>query len=119
MEQQTTRRYRKISQHSSLIKAPYPGNSSVAISPSLEIDAITSLRSYLSQIHGSDEFEIIDRQTLGEAEEFAIDGLGRLVTGSLHEVWTIIRDHKTEKLEFIMVSNGNRGNTVGFREYEG
>lgn len=99
-------------------KSSYPGNSGVSISPALEQDAIKSLRAYLKQMHGSTDFEIIDRKALGEVKGFVIDGLGRLVTGSLHEVWTIRRGDKIEQLEFIMFSDGNRGNTVGFKEYE-
>lgn len=100
-------------------KSPYPGNSGVTISSALEKDAITSLRVYLKQVHGNDKLEIIDRQSLEENPEFVIDGLGRLVAGTLHEVWTIKRGDQTEKLEFIMMPDGKRGNTVGFRPYAG
>lgn len=100
-------------------KSPYAGNSGVGISPALERDAIKSLRAYLQQLHGSDEFEIVDRRSLDEAPQFVIDGLGRLVAGSLHEVWTIKRAGRTEQLEFIMFSDGQRGNTVGFKKYNG
>ena len=99
-------------------KSPYQGNSGVSVSPALEQDAIKSLRAYLKQVYGSTDFEIIDRKALGEIKGFVIDGRGRLVTGSLHEVWTIRRGDKVEQLEFIMFSDGNRGNTVGFKEYE-
>lgn len=98
--------------------SPYPGQSGVGISPALEQDAIRSLRFYLKKEHGSEAFEIVDRQTLGAAPDFMIDNLGRLVAGSLHEVWTIRRDGKVEKLEFIMFSDGKRGNTVGFKTYK-
>lgn len=100
-------------------KSSYPGNSGVTISSTLEKDAITSLKAYLKQLHGSAKFEIIDRQSLEAKPEFVMDGLGRLVAGSLHEVWTIKRGDQTEKLEFIMFSDGKRGNTVGFRPYKG
>jgi len=100
-------------------KSPYPGNSGVTISATLEKDAITSLRAYLKRLHGSAQFEIIDRQSLEAKPEFIIDGLGRLVAGTLHEVWTIKRGDQTEKLEFIMYPDGQLGNTVGFRPYEG
>ncbi|MEZ5414864.1 MAG: hypothetical protein R3F03_11190 [Opitutaceae bacterium] len=100
-------------------KSPYPGNSGVTISATLEKDAITSLKAYLKQLHGSAKFEIIDRQSLDEKPEFVIDGLGRLVAGNLHEVWIIKRGDQTEKLEFIMFPDGKRGNTVGFRPYAG
>lgn len=100
-------------------KSPYPGNSGVSISPVLEQDAIRSLRWYLRQLPSAEEFEIVDRQTLGEPAEFMIDGAGRLAGGSLHEVWTIRHEGKVEKLEFIMFSDGKRGNTVGFKPYKG
>lgn len=98
-------------------QSPYPKGGGVAISPSLEEDAIRSLKKYLHQQYGSDSFEIIAREMLGPAKEFLIDGKGRLVAGELHEVWTLKLSGKVLKLEFIMFPDGKRGNTVGFKEY--
>lgn len=98
-------------------QSPYPKGSGVAISRSLEEDAIRSLQKYLHQQYGSDAFEILARETLGAAKAFFIDEKGRLVSGELHEVWTLKLSGKVTKLEFIMFSDGKRGNTVGFKEY--
>ena len=99
-------------------QSPYPKGSGVAISPLLEEDAIRSLKQYLKQKFGDDAFEILARESIGVAREFAIDAQGRLVAGELHEVWTIKHAGKVMKLEFIMFPDGRRGNTVGFKEYD-
>lgn len=98
-------------------KSPYPKGSGVAISPVLEEDAIRNLKQYLKQQYGTDTFEILARESIGPARDFAIDGKGRLVAGQLHEIWTIKHSEKVVKLEFIMFPDGRRGNTVGFKEY--
>lgn len=98
-------------------QSPYPQGSGVAISPVLEEDAIRSLKQYLKQQYGTEAFEILARESIGPAKDFAIDGKGRLVAGQLHEIWTIKHSGKVVKLEFIMFSDGRRGNTVGFKEY--
>jgi hypothetical protein len=98
-------------------QSPYPKGSGVAISPALEADAIRSLRQYVKQQYGVDKFEIVARASLGPAQPFSIDGAGRLVAGSLHEVWTVMVSGRRVELEFVMISDGRRGNTVGFREY--
>jgi hypothetical protein len=96
--------------------SPYPPQSGVAISRTLEQDAIKSLKLFLKKQYGKAEFEILARRTIGEMK-FAVDGKGRLILGQLHEVWTIRRAGAKLDLEFIMVPDGKGGNTVGFREY--
>ena len=98
-------------------RSPYPKGSGVAISPVLEEDAVRSLKQYLKQQYGAETFEILARESIAPAKEFAIDAQGRLVAGELHEVWTIKHSGKVVKLEFIMFPDGRRGNTVGFKEY--
>ena len=101
----------------SAYQSPYPKGSGVAISPILEEDAIRSLKIYLKQKHEDDSFEIISRAPLGQARDFMIDEKGGLVAGALDEIWTINQSGRISKYEFIMYSDGKRGNTVGFREY--
>ena len=98
-------------------ESPYPKGSAVAISPALERDAIRSLQSYLRKQYGDDRFEITARRTLGPRQEFIIDSKGRMVSGDLHEVWTINIFGKMTEHEFIMYPDGKGGNFVGFREY--
>jgi hypothetical protein len=98
-------------------QSPYPKGSGVAISPALEADAVRSLVQYAKQQYGVEKFEITARESIGPAQPFSIDGTGRLVAGSLHEVWTVVISGRLVQLEFIMISDGRRGNTVGFREY--
>jgi len=100
-------------------RSPYPKSSGVAISRVLEEDAIHSLKVYLKQKRGSDSFEIVERKSFGAAKDFFVDGKGRLVGGSLHEIWTIRHASEVRKYEFIMFPDGQGGNTVGFKDYRG
>jgi hypothetical protein len=97
-------------------QSPYPKGSAVAVSPELEGDAIRSLKRYLRQQYGTEEFEILARESVGKMKEFIIDGKGRLVAGELHEIWTVKHSGRVVKHEFIMFPDGKRGNFVGFRE---
>lgn len=96
--------------------SPYPKGSAVAISPSLEHDAIKSLRKYLDQKYGSDEFEIISRTSKGTVEDLIIDNRGRLWKGTINEIWEVRAAGLTGKHEFIMYPDGKGGNYVGFKE---
>ena len=100
-------------------QSPYPKGSGVAISKTLEDDAIHSLKLFLKQQRGNDSFEIVARESFGSAKQFFVDGKGRLAGGELHEIWTIRHAGEVKKYEFIMFSDGKGGNTVGFKDYRG
>ena len=99
-------------------ESPYPKGSAVAISPAMERDAIRSLQAYLRKQYGDDRFEITARRSFGPLKSFIIDSKGRLVSGDLHEIWTIDIFGTLTEHEFIMYPDGKGGNYVGFREYE-
>jgi hypothetical protein len=100
-------------------QSPYPGNSSVAVSPLLEKEAIEGLGKYLKDTQGIDSFEILKRESYGPPKEIYINGRGQLVAGELHEIWTIKHSGTVQKHEFIMYSDGNLGNSMGFKKHEG
>jgi hypothetical protein len=94
--------------------SPYPKDSIVSTSKSLEDDAIRGLKLYLKDVFGSDTFEIIERSSVDEKLEIYTDQRGRLRFGNIHEIWTIKHSGAVHKHHFFMYPDGKGGNFVVF-----